>query len=487
MYGEHTQPVNTRVDVVELPHSIECEQALLGAVLINNRAMERVTEIVAASQFYDPLHGQIFEAMQRMIGANRLVTPVTLGPTFTGEMVTDDLTVPQYLGRLAAHATTIINVAEYARTIADLALRRALIAIGQTLAHRAADIRSDDAPPALIEQVEADLFALVRTGPADHSVSLAGAAARVLTEMEAAYARPGQMRGLSTGLIDIDDKMGGLENSDLIILAGRPSMGKTALAVNIAHYIATHGRPDESGEVKPAFVDFYSLEMSDVQLAARILSERTGISTRAMRRGTFSEDEYRTARAQVQALQSAPFEIDYSGGISIAQLAARARRRKRRHNTALIVVDYLQLLAGSSKAGANRVQEVTEITVGLKALAKELDVPIIALSQLSRKVEERADKRPQLADLRDSGSIEQDADIVMFVYRDDYYLERSPPDEDDMAATAEWRQKMANAAGKAEVFIAKHRHAETGTVQLSFDGRTTRFGNLARDNYGRAA
>ena len=313
-----------------------------------------------------------------------------------------------------------------------------------------------------------------------------GSALTTAIEMAgAAYQRAGHLSGLSTGLTDLDNKLGGLQSSDLIILAGRPSMGKTALATNIAYNIAKSYRAEQQpdGTMKAAdggIVGFFSLEMSAEQLATRILSEQAEIGSEKIRRGMINEDEFRKLVEVSRVMSESPLYIDQTGGISIAQLAARARKLKRQKGLGVLIVDYLQLLTGSSRRESNRVQEITEITTGLKALAKELAVPIIALSQLSRQVEQREDKRPQLSDLRESGSIEQDADVVMFVYREEYYVERLKPSE-GTAEFSEWQQKMMSVSGKAEVIIGKQRHGPVGTVELSFESHLTRFSNLARD------
>ncbi len=473
----------------QAPHNIEAEQALLGAILVNNESLDRVSGFLDTSHFYDPLHGQIFEVTQKLIGAGKQATPITLRTFFeTAEPIDKDLTVPQYLGRLAAHATTIINAHDYGRTIYDLAVRRALIMIGEDLVNTAYDSPVDLPPERQIQEAESQLYSLAESGKYGQGFQTFGQALTTAIEMaNAAYQRDGHLSGLSSGLSDLDGRMGGLQKSDLIVLAGRPSMGKTALATNIAFNVAKAFReelqPDGTRKaVDGGVVGFFSLEMSAEQLAARILSEQAEIPSEKIRRGMISEEEFRRLVAVSQQMSRIPLYIDQTGGISIAQLAARARKLKRQHGLGLLVVDYLQLLSGSSKsAQANRVQEITEITTGLKALAKELEVPIIALSQLSRQVEQREDKRPQLSDLRESGSIEQDADVVMFVFREEYYVERTKPSE-GTAEFTEWQQKMMMVSGKAEVIIGKQRHGPVGSVQLSFENQFTRFGNLARED-----
>ncbi|MEO9166799.1 MAG: replicative DNA helicase, partial [Aestuariivirga sp.] len=341
----------------------------------------------------------------------------------------------------------------------------------------------------LIEKTEQALYGLAETDKFGKGFQAFGRALADAIDMaSAAYQRDGHLSGISCGLTDLDEKMGGLQKSDLIILAGRPAMGKTALATNIAYHVAksynAEYQADGSTQVKDGgVVAFFSLEMSSEQLATRIIAEQTGVPSEQIRRGKIDDTTFQRLVEVSQELQALPLYIDSTGGLTIAQVAARARRLKRQRGLGLIIVDYLQLLAGSSrKAAENRVQEVTEITVGLKALAKEMNVPIVALSQLSRQVENREDKRPQLSDLRESGSIEQDADVVLFVYREEYYLERLMPNE-GTPEFAGWQEKMDRAHGKAEVIIGKQRHGPTGTVDLQFEGKLTKFSNLARDGH----
>jgi replicative DNA helicase len=422
-----------------------------------------------------------------MIHAGKQATPITLKTFFdAAEPIDANLTVPQYLGRLAANATTIINAEDYGRTVYDLAVRRSLIVLGEDMVNSAYDAPIDFPPKQQIEEAETRLYDLAEQGKYGQGFMGFGTALTHAIEMaNNAYQREGHLSGLATGLTDLDSKMGGLQPSDLIILAGRPSMGKTALATNIAYNIARNYRserqPDGSEKaVDGAIVGFFSLEMSAEQLATRILSEQAELASEKIRRGMINEDEFRKLVSVSQEMSRIPLYIDQTGGLTIAQLASRARKLKRQKGLGLLVVDYLQLLAGSSKRGDNRVQEVTEITTGLKALAKELAVPVIALSQLSRQVEQRDDKRPQLSDLRESGSIEQDADVVMFVFREEYYVERQKPRE-GTAEFGDWQTQMMAVSGKAEVIIGKQRHGPVGTVGLSFESQFTRFGNLARE------
>ena len=475
------------------PHNIEAEQALLGAILVNNEAHDRVSGFLEAQHFYDPLHQQIYETLSKLIASGKQATPITLKTFFeTAEPIDASLTVPQYLGRLAANAATIINARDYGRTIHDLATRRQLILIGEDMVNAAYDAPVDFPPKEQIEEAETRLFSLAETNKYGQGFLAFNHALTTAIEMAgSAYKRDGHLSGIATRFAGLDAKMGGLQPSDLIVLAGRPSMGKTALATNIAFNVARARAQSLARNPNPApgdlghdgaVVGFFSLEMSAEQLATRILSEQAGIASEKIRRGMIDESEFKRLVEVSQEMAAIPLFIDQTGGLSIAQLSARARKLKRQQGLDLLVVDYLQLMTGISKKGDNRVQEVSEITTGLKALAKELNIPILALSQLSRAVEAREDKRPQLADLRESGSIEQDADIVLFVFREEYYLERMKPAEGTIEFQ-DWMAKMQLVSGRAEVIIGKQRHGPIGTVQLQFDGHVTRFADLARDQY----
>ena len=471
----------------QAPHNLEAEQALLGAILVNNEALDRVSGFLSPDHFFDPLHGRIYETLATLIHAGKTATPITVKTFFeNAEPIDANMTVPQYLGRLAANATTIINAAEYGRTVYDLATRRALIIIGEDMVNTAYESAVDHAPKAQIEEAESRLYSLAEQNKYGQGFETFRSALTNAIEMaNSAFQRSGHLSGAATGLADLDNKLGGLQRSDLIILAGRPSMGKTALATNIAYNIAKayrgERRADGSMETTDGgIVGFFSLEMSSEQLATRLLSGQAEIGSEKIRRGMIEEAEFRKLSEVAAEMSRIPLFIDQTGGLTVAQLAARARKLKRQHGLDMLVVDYLQLLSGSKSRSDNRVQEITEITTGLKALAKELNVPVIALSQLSRQVENREDKRPQLSDLRESGSIEQDADVVMFVFREEYYIERTKPAE-GTPEFADWMTKMSQASGKAEVIIGKQRHGPVGTVELSFEGQFTRFGNLARD------
>src|SRR6478736_6271057 len=469
------------------PHNIEAEQALLGAILVNNEAFYRVSDFLEPRHLFEPLHQTIFETASSLIRMGKIATPVTLKTFLPADTDIGGMTIGQYLARLAAEATTIINAQDYGRTIYDLALRRDLIGIGEDMVNVAYDAPVDFAPRAQIEDAERRLYELAESGRYDGGFQKFSQALTLAVDLAAkAFQRDGKLSGISTGLRDLDTKMGGLQHSDLIIVAGRPGMGKTSLATNIAYNVARAYVPElkADGTMKAAnggVIGFFSCEMSADQLATRIVAERTGIPSSHIRRGGISEADFDKIREVSIELQSLPFYVDATGGLSIAQLMARARRLKRQKGLDLLVIDYIQLLSGSGKRSDNRVQEITEITTSLKALAKELNVPVIALSQLSRQVESRDDKRPQLSDLRESGSIEQDADVVMFVFREEYYLANKEP----RAGTAEyekWQLDMSLVHGKAEVIIGKQRHGPTGTVALQFEASLTRFGDLTHDS-----
>ncbi|MCL1628667.1 MULTISPECIES: replicative DNA helicase [Roseinatronobacter] len=467
-----------------LPHNIEAEQQLLGAILVNNDIYDRISSLVKHDHFYEPVHQRIFEIATARIAKNALASPVTLKAFMEDDEGLKELGGAAYLARLAAAAISAYAARDYAQMIYDLAVRRDLIRLGQDIAAQAQKMDVASEPKEQIVEAEQRLYKLAEQGVAERGFqSFLKAVTDAVQMANAAYQRDGGLAGISTGLIDMDKKLGGLHPSDLLILAGRPSMGKTSLATNIAFNIAkayrTGRRPDGTeGAIEGGAVGFFSLEMSAEQLAARILSEAAEVPSEQIRRGDMSEAEFRRFVEAAKSLESCPLYIDDTPALPISQVAARARRLKRTHGLDVLMVDYLQLLRGSTKE--SRVQEVSEITQGLKAIAKELNIPVIALSQLSRNVESREDKRPQLSDLRESGSIEQDADVVMFVYRDEYYREREKPGEDELDKMATWQAKMESVHGKAEVIIGKQRHGPIGTVELSFEGQFTRFGNLVK-------
>jgi replicative DNA helicase len=467
------------------PHNIEAEQALLGAILVNNEAFYRVSDFLEPRHFFEPIHQRIYELTAGLIRAGKVATPVTLKTFLPADFDVAGLSLNQYLARLAAEATTIINAEDYGRTVYDLSIRRDLIVIGEEMVNSAYDAPVDSTPLSHIEDAERKLYQVAEIGRYDSGFQRFAQALTTAVDMAAhAYQRDGGLSGLATGLTDLDSRMGGLQPSDLIILAGRPGMGKSALASNMGYNIAKawNGelRPDgHMATVNGGIVGFFSLEMSAEQLATRIIAEQTGIPSNKIRRGAIDEADFERIKDVSIELQTLPFYVDETGGLSIGQLAARARRLKRQRGLDLLIVDYLQLLQGTSqRSSENRVQEITEITTRLKALAKELNIPILALSQLSRQVETRDDKRPQLSDLRESGSIEQDADVVMFVFREEYYHQMRKPTETNREKFAEWLAEGERVEGRAEVIIGKQRHGPTGTVELHFDGAITRFSNL---------
>jgi len=471
------------------PHNLEAEQALLGALLIENEVFNRIGDYLQARHFYDPVHGRIFAVATEMIGKGALADPITLRDRFARDEGLAEIGGIEYLVSLADSPYPSSAAPEYARLIYDLAMRRELIRIGEEIADDAARAELEESGRAQIESAEKKLYALAETGASTSGFVDFSKALELSVDMAAAaYERDGGLSGTSTGLTDMDYLLGGLHRSDLIILAGRPSMGKTALATNIAFHVARHYEYELSDDgvrktTNGGVVGFFSLEMSSEQLATRLLAEYSAVPSHQIRRGEITPSEFEQLRDAAIEIQNAPLHIDDTGGLSIGALAARARRLKRMHGLDLIVVDYLQLVTSSNqRRNDGRVQEVSEITQGLKALAKELDVPVLALSQLSRQVEQRDDKKPQLADLRESGSIEQDADLVMFVYREEYYKARQEPKPDTPEHLA-WQEEMQAIANQAEVIIGKQRHGPIGTVKLSFEGKLTKFGNL--DTSGR--
>ncbi len=452
-----------------LPNNIEAEQAVLGAVMFDNQALERC-EGLEGHHFYEPFHGRLWSAMTARIARGALAEPIVLQDELVSDPAYEDMGGLAYLGDLIEKAPPPYMARDYAQSVIDHFMRREVIRVARDAEARARD--PEEPAKALIEATEAELFSLAENTEREGGFAeFSRAADKALEAVRAAFERDGKLTGLSTGLIDLDRKLGGLHPSDLIILAGRPSMGKTALATNIAFHVAKNGTP----------AGFCSLEMSEEQLALRIAADVANISGDRIRKGEIDAHEFRRLHETLASVRELPLHIDQTGGLSIAKLCARARRLKRRHDIGLLVVDYLQLVTGSdhSRRGG-RVQEVSEITQALKALAKDLNIPVLALSQLSREVEKRDDKRPQLADLRDSGSIEQDADVVAFVYREAYYLQRAEPKEGS-TQRFDWEVQFEDCRNKAEVIIGKQRHGPIGTVQLHFDADLTRFGNLARD------
>jgi replicative DNA helicase len=486
---------NTGTDGIayrSMPHNIEAEQGLLGAVLINNNAFEKFSDFLLPEHFYDPLHQRLYDAMRKLIDRGQLANPVTLKPFFEQDADLQQLGGQQYLARLAASISSIINVFDYGRLIHDLYLRRQLIAVGESVVLDAYDPKIDASAMDQLEACEQKLFELANSGRSEGGFQpFSTALTSALKTAETAQKSDSKISGVPTHFIDLDKKLGGMHNSDLIILAGRPSMGKTALATNIAFNVARHFAKEnlKAPRDKQKTVAFFSLEMSAEQLANRIIAEESGISSEQIRRGAISRDEFSRVVEAANELSTLPFFIDETPAMSTSALRTRARRLARQSNLGLIVVDYLQLMTmpGGFSKGDNRVQEISEISRSLKAVAKELHIPVIALSQLSRQVEMREDKRPQLSDLRESGSIEQDADVVMFVYREAYYAERAEPrfakpdesQDDFYARAAKWNMEFEKIKNRAEVIIGKQRHGPIGSIDMHFHPATTKFSNYA--------
>ena len=471
------------VDADTAPHNLEAEQAFLGALLYDNELFHRVADWLKPGHFYDPVHGRIFETASDLIGRGSLADAVVLKTHFERDDGLREIGGTTYLAVLMEGAVSGNAAIEYAKIIYELALRRELIRIGHDLAN-AASADAEIQARQLIQDIEQQLYNLAEEGSASRGfVSFKQALAESVESASAAYERDGGLAGISTGLTELDRKLGGMHPSDLIILAGRPSMGKTSLATNIAFNVAKayqyEDQPDGTRKtVRGGVVGFYSLEMSAEQLATRLIADHTGIPGYMIRQGTIDATQYEEIRDGVLQIQSLPLYIEDTGGLPISALAARARRLKRTHGLDLIVVDYLQLVTASrARAGGSRVEEVSEVTQNLKAIAKELNVPVIALSQLSRQVENRDDKKPQLSDLRESGSIEQDADVVLFVYREAYYKEREKPREDTPEYLA-WEEEFRRIEKVAEVIIGKQRHGPIGSAKLAFDGMLTKFTDL---------
>jgi replicative DNA helicase len=473
-----------------LPQNVEAEAALLGALMIDNRLVEDIQTRLHPHHFFEPLHGRIYESILRLTDRNMIANPVTLRPLFEADEGIKEVGGPAYLAQLTGSGAAVIGARDFAAQIYDLALLRALIGVGRDLVESALDTSEEVAPIAQIERAETELYKVAEEGGAEGKAKSFGEATKLAIEMaERALNSGGHLSGITTGFEGLNAKIGGLHKSDLIIVAGRPGMGKSALATNIAFAAAQRSLREiedgiEQGKGAGAGVALFSLEMSADQLATRILAEQSGISSENLRMGKISQQEFRHLARAAGELQALPLYIDDTPALTIAALRARARRLKRQKNIGMVVVDYLQLLQGTGRNGGNdnRVQEISEISRGLKQLAKELDVPVIGLSQLSRAVEQREDKRPQLSDLRESGSIEQDADIVIFIYREDYYLAAKQPSVDHPDFPA-WQEEMGRAYGLAELIVAKQRHGATGKVRMKFDSRFTKFSDAVDDAY----
>jgi replicative DNA helicase len=466
--GMNLPPLGDDTGLKARPHNLDAEQALLGALLLDNDVWQEVGDWLRPEHFYDPVHGRIYDAIAVRCGRGSQADAIVLKNDFERDGGIEEIGGTAYLATLLESAADSASAVEYGKLVFDLSRRRELIRIGEQMIAAADEAGPDIHSGSLIEGAEARLFALAETSGGRKAVTFAAALAQTLEMAAAAYQSEGGLSGLSSSLKALDRKLGGLHPSDLIILAGRPSMGKTALATNIAFQAARAGKP----------VGFFSLEMSAEQLSTRILSDYTGIPSHIIRRGEITADQFEEIRDATLQLQSAPLYIDDTGGLMIHSLCASARRMKRLYGLELLVVDYLQLAHAQTRdRNANRTAEVSEITMALKALAKELKIPVLALSQLSRQVEQRPDKRPQLSDLRESGSIEQDADVVMFVYREAYYKEREKPDPGGADYLA-WQDEFDAIKHKAEIIIGKQRHGPIGTVDVHFDGARTRFSDI---------
>ncbi|MDB3886532.1 replicative DNA helicase [Candidatus Pelagibacter sp.] len=453
----------------ELPNNIEAEQAVIGSILVSNDIFDEISTLISSINFYDPMHQRIFEAVESLIYKGMLANPITLKNYFEDEK--DDLDVPEYLVKITKFSTSVRQAVEYSKIIYDMFVRRELIKISEQTIDSAKLNELDTNGQTIIENSERLLFDLAEKGSFNSSLVKFDEAMKQTIEMaSAAYKNEEGIVGVPTGLRDLDDKLGGLHQSDLIIIAGRPSMGKTSLATNIAFNAAQ--KLQESG--KKSSIAFFSLEMSSEQLSTRIISEQARISSNDIRRGRISDEQFDKFLETSKNIAELPLYIDETPAISIAAMSNRARRIKRLFGLDMVVVDYIQLMRGTTYNKDGRVQEISQITQGLKAIAKELGVPVVALSQLSRQVEQRDDHKPQLADLRESGSIEQDADVVMFVYREGYYLSRKEPREATVEH-AEWQAKMNEVAHLAQIIIGKQRHGPIGNVTLEFEERFTKF------------
>ena len=453
----------------ELPNNIEAEQSVIGSILVTNEIFDEISTIVSNINFYDPMHQKIYNAIENLIYKGMLANPITLKNYFEDEK--DDLDIPEYLVKITKFATTVRQAIEYSKIIYDMFVRRELIKISEQTIDNAKITDLDTNGQKIIENSEKLLYDLAEKGSFNSSLIKFDDAMKQTIEMaSAAYKNEGGIVGVPTGLKDLDDKLGGLHQSDLIIIAGRPSMGKTSLATNIAFNAAKHIQ-DKGNK---SSIAFFSLEMSSEQLSTRILSEQARIGSNDIRRGRISDEQFDQFLETSKNIAELPLFIDETPAISIAAMSNRARRIKRLHGLDMIVVDYIQLMRGTTYNKDGRVQEISQITQGLKAIAKELGVPVLALSQLSRQVEQREDHKPQLSDLRESGSIEQDADVVMFVYREWYYLQRKEHREATVEH-AEWQAKMNEIAHLAEIIIGKQRHGPIGKVTLEFEERFTKF------------
>ena len=470
----------------KMPQNIEAEQSLIGSVLFDNRVLEDLPTNFATRHFFDPLHASIFDACIFLIDNGRLADPLTLKSYLKQDDLQRDIDIEKYLSELREGVVSLSKAKFYAEEIRNCYVRRSLIRIGDELINKSVNPTLDVTPDQEISNTEEQLYNLaekdqINSGPLDFKSVLASAT----NQINEAYNRKGKLSGIDTGFSGLNRQLGGLNKSDLLVLAGRPAMGKTALATNIGFNAAKSSKLEKNESIL-----IFSLEMSAEQLAQRILAEQSTIDSHKLRSGDLNETEFSKLVSTQNDILNLPFFIDDTPAISVGQIASRARRLKRTHGLSVIIIDYIQLIQGSKASEAQgRVQEVSNITRGLKSLAKELNVPILALSQLSRAVEQREDKRPILADLRESGSIEQDADVVMFVYREEYYLDKSEPtqrDNENQESFNErflkWQDRRNMAEGKAEIIISKQRHGPTGIVQVQFEAKFTRFMDLVQDD-----
>ena len=456
-------------DINQLPNNIEAEQAVIGSLLTSNEIFDDISSIISENNFYDPLHQKIYSSINNLIYKGMLANPITLKSYFENEK--DDLNVPEYLIKITKFSTSSRQSIEYSKIIYDMYVRRELIKISENIIDSAKVSDLNVSGQSIIENSEKILYDLAEKGSFNSSLIKFDEAIKQTIEMaSSAYKNEEGIVGVPTGLKDLDDRLGGLHKSDLIIIAGRPSMGKTALATNIAFHAAS--KIQEIG--KKGSIAFFSLEMSSEQLSTRILAEQSRIKSNDIRRGKISEEQFEQFIETSKNISELPLYIDETPAISVAALSNRARRIKRLYGLDMVVIDYIQLMRATFAVKEGRVQEISEITQGLKALAKELSVPVLALSQLSRAVEQRDDKKPLLSDLRESGSIEQDADVVMFVYRESYYLKAKEP-RPATVEHAEWQAKMNEVSHLAELIIGKQRHGPTGNVMLEFEEMFTKF------------
>ena len=467
-------------DLRILPMNIEAEQALLAALLTSNSVYEKISDFLRPEHFYDDINGKIYEAIAKLLENNQLADPLTLKNYFLQKDEMELIGGDRYLIELAKNSTILSNTSEYGKLIYDLYQRREILKISDEITNEANSFDLETNASQIIEKAEVKLYNLSSTGETNQdfkkfSISLVDA----INSAESAYKREGQLSGIPTGFADLDQLLGGFHKTDLIIIAGRPSMGKTALATNIAFKMVNINSIDNQN--KKNVVGFFSLEMSSEQLATRILAEDSAISSEKIRRGQLNSNDFQRIIKSSQALNNLSLYIDDSPNLSISALRTRARRLKRKHGLNAIMIDYLQLIRPSLSRPDNRVLEIAEMTRNLKSLAKELNIPVVCLSQLSRQVEQRDDKRPQLSDLRESGAIEQDADVVMFIYREEYYTERKEPSQ-GTEDYQKWQEKMTKIHNVAEVLVAKQRHGPIGKINLHFEGATTKFSSLSKSS-----